>query len=85
MIQKVDLNKNNNLFVVSVILIAGVGGLAVDFNTANGKITITEVACALILGILTNLMMKGSKEDDEVEAVAAPAEAPAEEKKAEEQ
>ena len=85
MIQKVDLNKNKNLFVVSVILIAGVGGLAVDFNTANGKITITEVACALILGILTNLMMKGSKEDDEVEEAAAPAEAPAEEKKAEEQ
>ena len=27
MIQKVDLNKNKNLFVVSVILIAGIGGL----------------------------------------------------------
>ncbi|MBO4695880.1 MAG: uracil-xanthine permease [Lachnospiraceae bacterium] len=61
MIQKVDLNKNKNLFVVSVILIAGVGGLSVSF----GKVTITEVACALILGIITNLLLKNAKEDDE--------------------
>lgn len=51
MIQKVDLNDNANLFTVSVILIAGVGGMKLVF----GKITITAVACALILGILTNL------------------------------
>ena len=51
MIQKVDLNEHRNLFVVSVILIAGVGGMSLTF----GKVTLTEVACALILGILTNL------------------------------
>lgn len=55
MIQQVDLNNNRNLFVVSVILIAGVGGLSVSF----GHITLTEVACALILGILTNLILGG--------------------------
>ena len=54
MIQDVDLNDNRNLFVVSVILIAGVGGLTVSF----GAVTITEVACALFLGILTNVMLK---------------------------
>ncbi len=53
MIQKVDLNENRNLFVVSVILIAGVGGLTLTF----GKVTITTVACALILGILANIML----------------------------
>ena len=53
MIQDVDLNDNRNLFVVSVILIAGVGGMTVSF----GKVTITEVACALILGILTNVLL----------------------------
>ena len=53
MIQKVDLNDNRNLFVVSVILIAGVGGLSLTF----GKVTITTVACALILGILANVML----------------------------
>ena len=59
MIQVVDLNKNRNLFVVSVILIAGVGGMTVSF----GSVTVTEVACALILGILTNVLL--SKEDPE--------------------
>lgn len=52
MIQKVDLNDNKNLFTVSVVLIAGVGGLVINV----GKVTLTAVACALILGILTNLL-----------------------------
>jgi len=60
MVQKVDLNENRNLFVVSVVLVAGVGGLTVNF----GSVTITSVACALILGILTNLLVNiGSKKN----------------------
>ena len=59
MIQNVDLNDNRNLMVVCVILVAGVGGLSVSF----GKITLTTVACALILGILTNTMLKSSKQE----------------------
>ena len=58
MIQGVDLNDNTNLFTVSVILIAGIGGLAVSF----GSVTITEVACALILGIITNKILSLKKE-----------------------
>lgn len=61
MIQKVDLEENRNLFVVSVILIAGIGGLTLTF----GKVTLTSVACALILGILANLMLKKSDKKDE--------------------
>ena len=61
MIQKVDLNDNRNLFVVSVILIAGVGGLTVSF----GKVNLTTVACALILGVLTNLILGGMKKKKE--------------------
>ena len=57
MLQKVDLNENKNLFVASVILIAGVGGMSISF----GKVTITEVACALTLGILANVMLSGKK------------------------
>ena len=59
MIQKVDLNNNRNLFVVSVILIAGVGGFAMKFVLPNnaGEITLTEVACALILGIIVNVIV----------------------------
>ena len=63
MIQTVDLGDNRNLFVVSVILIAGVGGLTVSF----GPVTVTEVACALILGILTNIMVNRKKDKKEEE------------------
>lgn len=61
MIQKVDLGLNKNLFVVSTILIAGIGGLALTF----GKVTITPVACALILGIIINLILNKAKETEE--------------------
>lgn len=53
MIQTVDLGDNRNLFVVSVILIAGVGGMTLTF----GKVTLTSVACALILGVLVNVLV----------------------------
>ena len=57
MIQGVDLGENKNLFVVAVILICGIGGLVVSF----GKVTLTSVACALILGIITNLLVSKAK------------------------
>ncbi|MBQ1950074.1 MAG: uracil-xanthine permease [Clostridia bacterium] len=59
MVQKVDLEQNKNLFVVSVILIAGIGGLSLTF----GKVTLTAIATALILGILTNVVLSKSKEE----------------------
>lgn len=68
MIQEVDLGNNKNLFVVSVILIAGIGGLTLNF----GKVTITSVACALILGIITNLLCSiGGKKEEETKSVTA--------------
>lgn len=62
MIQDVDLGENRNLFVVAVILICGIGGLTVSF----GQVTLTEVACALILGIVTNLILGKSEAKSEV-------------------
>ncbi len=59
MIQKVDLDDNTNLFTVSVILIAGIGGFSVSF----GAVTITEVACALILGIIVNKILSIKKKN----------------------
>ena len=59
MLQKIDLGVNRNLFTVSVILITGIGGLTLTF----GKVTITAIACALILGILTNTMLSRSAEE----------------------
>lgn len=57
MIQSVDLGENKNLFVVAVILICGIGGLTVSF----GQVTLTSIACALILGIITNLILGKAK------------------------
>ncbi len=65
MLQPVDLNDNRNLFVASTILITGIGGLSLTF----GKVTITTIACALILGILVNLLTNGKRKDEPCEDV----------------
>ena len=63
MFKDLDLNKNTNLFVVAAILITGIGGLSIQIPYAfNAKgvaaaITITPIATALIIGILTNLVL----------------------------
>lgn len=51
--QSVDLNDNRNMFVTSIILITGVGGLVFDI----GAVEIRTVACALILGIIANKIL----------------------------
>ena len=60
MIQKVDLGDSRNLFVVSAILIPGIGGLSVSF----GEVTLTKIACALILGIIANILLNLKKKAD---------------------
>ena len=57
MIQKVDLEDHANLFTVSVILITGIGGMSM----AIGKVVITSIACALILGIIMNIILHRNK------------------------
>ena len=64
MIQVVDLEANKNLFVVAVILICGIGNLSISL----GKVTLTSIACALILGIITNAVLhRGDKEEAELD------------------
>ena len=60
MFKEVDLNDNKNLFTVAAILISGIGGLAlkIPYQIAeNGSvakvITVTSIATALILGLVT--------------------------------
>ena len=60
MLQGVDLNNNKNLFVASVILITGIGGMALQI----GAIKITSIACALILGIITNIVVSKAKDEE---------------------
>lgn len=54
MLQPVDLNDNSNLFTASVIFIAGIGGMALKI----GEVKLTEIAVALILGIIVNLILR---------------------------
>ena len=63
MLQKVNLEDNANLFTVSVILITGIGGMAM----AIGKVVITAVACALILGIIVNTILTKFKKEEVAE------------------
>lgn len=60
MLQKVNLDENRNLFVASIILVAGVGNMAVSF----GQVEIRTTACALILGILANVMLSKKEKKD---------------------
>lgn len=60
MLQKVDLNENRNLFVASIILVAGVGNMSISF----GQVEIRTTACALILGILANVMLSRKEKRD---------------------
>ncbi len=64
MFKNLDLGDNKNLFVVSAILISGIGGLTIQIPYAiaeNGlitnTITITSIATALIIGIVTNFIL----------------------------
>ena len=53
MVQTVDLNKESNLFVVSSILVLGIGGFMLDF----GALQITSIAASLIVGIIVNQVL----------------------------
>ena len=63
MIQKVDLSDNANLFTVSAILIPGIGGFAM----AIGKVYVTCIACALILGIIVNITLNAFAKKEEAD------------------
>ena len=65
MLRKVDLNNSKNLFIVSSILVTGIGGLTLEFGfnemTQGPILTVTALAVALIFGILTNLIVNNGK------------------------
>ncbi|MGI6173294.1 MAG: uracil-xanthine permease family protein [Christensenellales bacterium] len=71
MLQKTDLDDNSKLFVVSTILVLGIGGLSLSV----GGVTVTEIATALIFGILANLMLTKRERAEEKAKAAQLAEA----------
>ena len=63
MLQPVDLGEHRNLFVVAAILVCGIGGLTLNF----GKIEISSIAAALIVGILVNVIFNRRNADKKAE------------------
>lgn len=56
---RIDFGNTKNIFVASVILVAGIGGLQITV----GGMTITSTAVAMILGIILNLILKDKDAD----------------------
>lgn len=63
MFKHVDLDNSKNLFVVASILVTGLGGLVLNFGGtfAAPVVQISSIACALILGIIVNVILKPGK------------------------
>ena len=80
MFKDINLGDNKNLFTVSTILIAGIGGLSIKIpyalagdGTVTKTITITSIATALVLGIIVHAIISaiekkqgGDGNEDEV-------------------
>ena len=68
MLKEVDLSDNRNLYVVASIAVTGIGGLAFNFGinslTGQAAFSLTSVAAALIVGLITNLIV-GKRNQDE--------------------
>ena len=65
MFKHTDLDNSKNLFIVSSILVTGLGGLKIVI----GPVEISSIACALILGIIVNAILKPSKVEVKKEVV----------------
>ena len=59
MLQKVNLNENKNLVIVSVVLSLGVSGVVLGGST----ISFSGTALALIVGVILNLVLKNKEKD----------------------
>ena len=59
--EKVDMSKTKNIFVSSVILVAGIGGLVFSFGSGEVSMSITSVSVAMILGIVMNAILREKK------------------------
>lgn len=59
---KVDFSNTKNIFVASVILVTGIGGLALRFGNPDAPIiTVTSVAVSMIIGVIINLSLREKK------------------------
>lgn len=80
MLRFVDLNDHRNLYVVSAILVSGIGGLSFRFGhsdvTGGPVFEITALAAALIVGLITKAIAGPGRERPEVDKKDAEPPAP---------
>ena len=60
--EKVDFSVSRNIFIAAAILVAGIGGLSIQFSIAGRPVIVTSTAVAMILGIILNLVLREKKE-----------------------
>jgi len=65
MLSGVDLMKPENLYVVASVFICGLGGLFFDFGSG---VVIKDLAPALIVGVITNILLNHGKKAEPEEA-----------------
>ncbi len=64
--EKIDFTKTKNIFVASIILVSGIGGLSLIFgDVSKPVITITSTAFSMFLGIILNFILKDKPEEKE--------------------
>lgn len=70
LLSKVDLGDNKNLYPVAAVLVCGIGGLTLSFgtNSATGGalITLTALAVALIVGLITKKITGEGKGNESI-------------------
>ena len=75
LLSRVDLGDNRNLYPVAAILVCGIGGLTLSFghNSATGGslITLTALAVAMIVGIITRKIVGEGAEAQSIDAAVA--------------
>lgn len=72
--EKIDFNVNRNIFIAATILVAGIGGLSIQFSIAGQPVVVTSTAVAMILGIILNIVLREKKEAKEETAEESKAE-----------
>ena len=60
--EKIDFTVSRNIFIAAAILVAGIGGLKIQFAIAGQPVIVTSTAVAMILGIILNLVLREKKE-----------------------
>jgi uracil permease len=69
--EKIDFGVTKNIFVASVILVSGIGGLVFSFGTGSATVEITSIAVSMILGVLMNSILREKKKPVEAAPVTS--------------